>query len=51
MGFNLETPEHLRTDIYNPVRQAIDGNANTARHICRLMPREHGKSEAASTWS
>lgn len=54
MDFDLGTPEHLQTDIYEPVQQAVGGDATAPRHICRLMPREHGKSEAASvvcpTW-
>ena len=54
MNFPLETPDHLKNDIYGPAYRAVAGDEDAPRHICRLMPREHGKSEAASvvlpTW-
>lgn len=54
MGYEIPTPDHLRDGVYRPVARAIDGEEDVPRHMCRLMPREHGKSEAATvvcpTW-
>jgi len=53
--FELAPPEHLR-EIYGAVYRALsDDYPEAPRHLCRLMPREHGKTEAGTvvvpTWA
>ncbi|GGO03543.1 hypothetical protein [Haloarcula pellucida] len=53
--FDLAPPEHLR-EIYGAVYRAMsDDYPEAHRHLARLMPREHGKTEAGTvvipTWA
>lgn len=54
-GFELAPPEHLR-EIYGAVYRALsDDYPEAHNHLARLMPREHGKTEAGTvvipTWA